>query len=421
MAVSRGVRAGSAVRFVILAVLVDAMGFGIILPVLPTVVMRLGHVGLAEATRIGGWLGMVYALVQFAMGPLVGNLGDRFGRRPVLLGSLGGFAVDYALMGFAPSLAWLFVGRALAGLFGASYGPAGAALADVSAPEDRARHFGMIGGAFGIGFVVGPAIGGLLGELGPRAPFHAAALLAAANFLFGLWAFPETLAPANRRAFQWRRANPLGALLALRRQRGVLGLAFASFWWNLAGMVYPATWAFYAIAAFGWSPGRIGLSLAWTGGLMALSQMVLVGRVVHRFGERHAAQTGMVASMMGFLAFAFIRQGWLIFPVLLVTALQSLVMPSMSGMMSRRVPANAQGELQGFTGSISSIGAIVAPLVYNPALAWFTRPDAPLRFPGAAFVIAAAATLIAILILAVLPRTPIAQRAPDQTPPATGS
>ena len=402
-----------AVRFVVVTVLIDAMGFGIVLPVLPGIIMKLGHVGLADATRIGGWLGLAYAAVQFLTGPTMGNLGDRFGRRPVILGSLAGFAADYALMGFAPSLGWLFLGRALAGLFGASFGPAGAAMADLSAPEDRARHFGMIGGAFGVGFVVGPAIGGLLGELGPRAPFHAAAILAAANLVFGMIAFPETLAPENRRPFSWRRANPLGALLALRRHGGVLPVAFASFWWNLAGMVYPTTWAFYAIAAFNWTPGLIGASLAMVGMLMALSQVLLVGRIVRRFGERHAAEIGISCAIAGFIAYALLRNGWLVFPFLAVTAMQSLVMPAMNGMMSRRVPADAQGELQGFSGSLQALGAIAAPALYNPALAFFTGPHAPFRFPGIAFVIASGAALIALVTLFVIRRAP-------QIPPATG-
>ncbi|HWI87561.1 MAG TPA: MFS transporter [Sphingomonas sp.] len=403
-----------AARFVMLTVLIDAIGFGIVMPVLPGIVMKLGHVGLADATRIGGLLGVVYAGVQFLTGPTMGNLGDRFGRRPIILGALAGFAIDYALMGFAPTLAWLFVGRALAGLFGASFGPAGAAMADLSAPEERARHFGMIGAAFGIGFVVGPAIGGLLGEFGPRAPFHAAALLAAANFLFGLVAFPETLAPENRRPFQWKRANPLGALLALRRHPGVLPVAFASFWWNLAHMVYPAAWAFFAIAAFGWTPGLIGLSLALVGVLMALSQIFIVGRVVKHFGERHAAAIGMCCAMVGFIAYAQLRTGWPAFLFLFLTAMQSLVMPSMSGLMSRRVPADGQGELQGFSGSIAALGAIGAPALYNPALAWFTGPEAPFFFPGIVFVMATIAALVALATLLLMPRAP-------QIPPATGA
>ncbi|WP_442679824.1 TCR/Tet family MFS transporter [Sphingomonas sp. ASY06-1R] len=403
-----------AAYFVMITVLIDAIGFGIVMPVLPGIVMELGHVGLAEATRIGGWLGVIYAAVQFLTGPLMGNLGDRFGRRPIILGALAGFAADYALMGFAPSLGWLFLGRALAGLFGASYGPAGAAMADISAPEDRARHFGMIGGAFGVGFVIGPAIGGLLGEVGPRAPFYAAALLATANFLFGMVAFPETHKPENRRPFDWTRANPLGALLALRRHPGVLPVAFASFWWNLASMVYPATWAYFAIAAFGWTPGIIGASLAMVGLLMALSQMFVVGRVVKKVGERRAAELGILCAMIGFVAYIFLQTGWLVFVLLCFTAMQSLVMPSMNGLMSRRVPADAQGELQGFGGSIAALGAILAPALYNPALAWFTGPGAPFRFPGIVFAMATVAALVALITLIAMRRAP-------QIPPATGA
>lgn len=408
-------RTRRAVHFVVFTVLVDAMGFGIVMPVLPRLVMAVGHVDLAQATRIGGWLGVAYAAVQFLTGPLVGNLGDRFGRRPVLLGSLAGFALDYALLGFAPSLGWLFAGRALAGLFGASYGPAGAALADISAPEERARHFGLIGAAFGIGFIVGPAIGGLLGEWGPRAPFHAAAALAGANLLFGLFAFPETLAEVHRRPFRWRRANPLGALLSLADVPGVLPVAFAGLWWNLAGMVYPATWSFYATAAFGWSPGQIGLSLTWVGVLMAGSQFLLVGRMVAALGERRAAAVGIAAAAASFAVYPFVTAGWVTYLLTLVVVIQAAVMPSMSGLMSRRVPPDRQGELQGFAGSISAVGAILAPLVYNPVLAHFTADGARPRIPGAPFVIAAAAALVALAVLVRL------RPARAQMPPATAS
>jgi len=404
----------SAVRFVVLTVLIDAIGFGIVMPVLPGIVMKLGHVGLAEATRIGGWLGVIYAAVQFLSGPMMGNLGDRFGRRPIILGALAGFAIDYALMGFAPTLGWLFLGRALAGLFGASFGPAGAAMADLSAPEERAKHFGMIGGAFGVGFVIGPAIGGLLGEIGPRWPFYAAAVLAAGNFLLGLFAFPETHAKQEIARFQWKRANPLGALIALRGHKGVLPVAFASFWWALASMIYPTTWAFFAIAAFNWTPGLIGASLALVGLLMALSQVLLVGRVVKRFGERRSAEIGIGFAMCGFIAYALLRNGWFVFPVLALTAMQSLVMPSMSGLMSRRVPADAQGELQGFSGSIAALAAIIAPAIYSPALAWFTGPRAPFWFPGIAFAMATVAALVALITLILMRRAP-------QIPPATGA
>jgi DHA1 family tetracycline resistance protein-like MFS transporter len=399
-------------RFILLTIVLDAIGFGIVMPVFPGIVMKLGHVDLPTATRIGGWLGVLYAAIQFLSGPLVGNLGDRFGRRPVLLGALGGFACDYALMGFAPSLGWLFVGRALAGLFGASFGPAGAALADISAPEDRARYFGMMSAAFGIGFVVGPAIGGLLGEFGPRMPFYAAAVLAGANFLFGLFAFPETLDQEHRRPFDLARANPVGAFRSLGKLHGVLPLLAAAFFWNLASMIYPTLWSYYAIAAFGWGSGLIGASLALVGLIMALSQIFLVGRIVKRFGERHTAAIGMTAAMCGYLAFTMVHQTVLAFAVLLIQAITSATMPAMNALISRNVPPNAQGELQGFAGSIASVSAIVAPALYNPVLAYFTSPAAPFRFAGASFVIAIIAALIALLILLTSGRR-------AQIPPAT--
>ena len=405
----------SALYFVVATVLIDAIGFGIVAPVLPLIVMQLGHLGLADATRIGGWLAMLYAGVQFFTGPLIGNLGDRFGRRPILLGALGGFAIDYALMGFAPDLWWLFLGRALAGLFGSCFGPAAAVIADISAPEDRARGYGMMGGAFGIGFVIGPAIGGLLGEIGPRAPFYAAAGFAAVNFVFGLVAFPETFPREMRRDFEWRRANPIGALLSLRNLPGILPLAFVSFWWTLASMVYPVAWSFYALAAFGWTPGMVGLSLAMVGGLMAASQFLLVGRVVRAIGERRAAMLGLCVATLQFLCYTVLHDGRAVFVVLLLIPFQSLVMPALGALGSRRVPADRQGELQGFSGSVAAIAAIAAPALFNPALAYFTGPAAPFRFVGAPFVLAAAAALIALAGLAFLAGRD------RQMPPATVS
>lgn len=385
--------------FIVFTILIDSIGFGIIIPVLPKLVMALGKVDLATATRIGGGMAAVYAVTQFLCGPLMGNLGDRFGRRRVLLLAMGGFMVDYLLMGFAPTLAWLFAGRLIAGIFGASFGPATAALADITPPEQRAKRFGMVGAAFGLGFIIGPAIGGLLGELSPRAPFYAAAALSAANLLFGLFMFPETLDAEHRRPFDWRRANPVGALMAARRMPGVLGLAGILLLWNIASMVYPATWAFFSIAQYGWSPGMIGASLALVGVSMVLVQTMVLGRVVKRFGERRAAMLGVGVAMVGYLALAFNGYGAIALAIVAITALQGLVQPSMTALMSQRAPANAQGEMQGFIGSLNAIGSIAAPLLLNPALAWFTGPHAPVHFPGAAFVIACAFAFSAFVAL----------------------
>lgn len=369
MSVSQRGRSNATV-FIVATILIDAIGFGIIIPVLPRLVMEVGGLDLAEATRMGGWIAVAYALMQFLCGPLAGNLGDRFGRRPVLLLALAGLAVDYVVMGFAPTLAWLFVGRLIAGVFGASFGPATAALADITPPEERAKRFGLVGAAFGLGFIIGPAIGGLLGEFGHRMPFYAAAAFSAANFLFGLFFFPETLARENRRPFSLARANPVGALLAARKLRDVLGLAGILLLWNVASMVYPATWAYFAIAQYGWSNRMIGVAVA----------------------------------AVGYLGYAVVPYAWFGLTMIVMTALQALVQPSITALMSKRAPADAQGEMQGFIGSLNAIGAIAAPLLLNPALAWFTGPDAPVYFPGAAFVIAAAFALAAFLCLALTRR-----------------
>ena len=395
---------GSATVFIIATILIDAIGFGIVIPVLPRLVMQLGHVDLPQATWIGGWLSIVYAIMQFLCGPLAGNLGDRFGRRPVLLLSLAGLSVDYMIMGFAPDLMWLFVGRLLAGIFGASFSPATAALADITDPANRAKSFGLVGAAFGIGFIIGPAIGGMLGEMSRHAPFYAAAALAGANFLFGLIFFPETLKPENRRAFSLARANPVGALLAARKLKGVLGLAGILLLWNVASMIYPATWSYFAIAQYGWSTGMIGFSLACAGVSMALVQVKVLGPVVSRFRERRAAMIGTAVAASGYLLYAFVPYGGLALLVIIYTAFQALVQPSITALMSQRAPADAQGEMQGFIGSLNAIGAIAGPLLFNPALAFFTGPSAPIHFPGAAFVIAALFAAAAFVALSMTRR-----------------
>jgi DHA1 family tetracycline resistance protein-like MFS transporter len=393
-----------AVCFVVATVFIDSIGFGIVMPVVPALVMTLEHGTLAEATRTGGWLSFAYALMQFLFGALMGGLGDRFGRRPVLLGALGGFAVDYLLMGFAPSIGWLFLGRALAGLFGASYGPAMAALADVVPAEDRARTFGLVSAAFGMGFVVGPALGGLLGAIGPRVPFYAASALAACNFLYGLTTFPETLPVDRRRPLDPKRLNPLGAMQALGRAGPVIPLLVIYFFWQLACLVYPVTWSYYAIAAFGWSSAMIGASLALVGAVMALMQVLLVGRVVARFGERRAALIGLFGALAGFVGYASIRSGSAAMALLVVTGVQTFVQPSLMAMMSRRVGSDQQGELQGMNGSIAAVASIIAPVVLAQPLSYFTGVHAPFYFPGVAFVISSAMTVVAILILAATPR-----------------
>lgn len=389
----------TSIIFIFITRLIDSIGFGIVMPVLPQLLLELGSPDLASAARTAGVLLVIYALLQFLCGPLIGNLSDRFGRRPVILFSLLAFGIDYLLMGVAPSIAWLFLGRAIAGIAGAVYVPANAFVADITPPEERARAFGTVSAAFGIGFILGPAIGGLLGELGPRAPFFAAAGLAGVNVVFGLFVLPESLPPSRRRAFSWKRANPLGAVLALHHYPTVLGLALVTLLTLIGTNVYPSSWAFFTSIRFDWSPAMIGLSLAVTGVGMAVVQLTMTGRFVKRFGEWRTALLGLWMAIAAYVAYAVIPKGWMVFPIALGSSLQALCFPALNAMMSSRVRADQQGELQGAVSSLTSVAAIVGPFAMTQSLAYFTAPQAPVHFPGAPFVLAALLTLTALSVL----------------------
>ena len=403
-----------ALAFIFLTVLIDTIGFGIIMPVMPQLVVELTGKSLADATFIGGWLLTSYAMMQFVCGPIMGNLSDRFGRRPVLLASLAAFAIDYAFMGFAPTLAWLFAGRVVAGIAGAVYSPAWAYVADVSTPEKRAQSFGLMGAAFGVGFIVGPAIGGFLGELGPRAPFFAAAALGALNFVYGLVVLPESLPADKRRKFDWRRANPFGTLSALSRYPAVTAIAGAVFLWQLAHQVYPATWAFFAEIRYGWSPGEIGASLAFVGALMAFTQAVLTGRIVKKLGEYRAVIIGLTSGAAGMLMVAFSTVGWFAYLAITAGLLQFIAYPAMNAIMSKQVPPDQQGELQGGVASMMSLTMILGPLVMTQTLGRFSAATSPIYFPGAAFLLAA---LLALFSLGLMLRV----AAPSSALPERGA
>jgi DHA1 family tetracycline resistance protein-like MFS transporter len=381
-------------------VLIDTIGFGIVIPVLPKLLVELTGESVSEVAAIGGWLVAAFAVAQFLCGPLLGNLGDRFGRRPVLLGSMAAFGLNYLLMAVAPTLAWLFVGRALAGAAGAIYAPANAYIADITPPAERARRFALTGAAFGLGFIIGPAIGGLLSGLGPRAPFYVAAALAGLNFVFGLFALPESLAPENRRAFNLARANPFGALMALRKHGGVLAVIASIFLWFLAFQVYPTTWAFFVKVKFDWSEQAIGATLAYSGLLMALVQAGATGRLVKSFGERRTAIIGLVSGIAGMALYAFIPQGWMIYAVATVACLQGVAGASMNAIISQRTPANAQGELQGGVASANGLGMVIGPLLLATTLSAAAAPGLAHPFPGAAFALAAAISLCALFVFA---------------------
>jgi len=388
----------NSVVFIFITVLVDAIGFGVILPVMPELIMKLTGEGLSQASIYGGWLWFAYAVMQFFCAPVLGNLSDRFGRRPVILFSLLTFGIDYLIMGFAPTLFWLFVGRSIAGMAGASFTPAYAYLADVSPLEKRAQNFGLIGAAFGTGFIVGPAIGGLLGALGTRAPFFAAAGLALINFVFGLFVLPESLPRESRRPFDPRRANPLGTLLQIRKYPSVIGLLQVLFLWQLAHQVFPSTWAYYTMLKFNWSEQAVGISLAFVGTIMAFSTAGMTRLLVPRLGEQRAALSGLLSGSAAFFGYAFASRGWMMYAFLVAWLFAGLVLPSIQGLMSRQVPANAQGELQGGVASLYSLTAVVGPPLMTQLFGYFSSERARVHFPGAAFLFAALLAIAGLLL-----------------------
>jgi MFS transporter, DHA1 family, tetracycline resistance protein len=389
-----------AVIFIFITVLIDSIGFGIILPVTPALIMHLTGEGLSAAATYGGWLAVAYAAMQFIFSPVLGNLSDAHGRRPVLLSCLMALGFDYIVMGLAPSLGWLFIGRLVAGIAGATYGPAYAYLADVSTPERRSANFGLVGAAFGIGFIVGPAVGGLLGSLGPRMPFFAAAALALANSTLGYFALPESLDLSARRPFQWSRANPFGTLMQIRKFPMVRQIALAAFLWQLGHQVLPSMWSYYTMYRFRWTPAEVGWSLAATGLVMAVSQGLLTRWLVPRLGgERPAALLAMWLGASIYLMYAFATVGWLMYVGTLGWLIVAFTWPSINAIMSRQIPADAQGELQGGMASLASINSVLGPLVMTQAFGLFTSGSVP-RFPGAPFLIAAVLSASSAVLLA---------------------
>jgi DHA1 family tetracycline resistance protein-like MFS transporter len=390
----------AALAFIFVTILIDVIGLGIIIPVMPALIEQLTGEGISQAARYGGYLSFAYAAVQFLFAPVVGGLSDRFGRRPVLLASLLGLGCDYIFLALAPTLPWLFVGRIIAGITGASFTTATAYIADVSTPEKRAQNFGLVGAAFGLGFIIGPVLGGLFAHWGPRVPFLVAAGLSLLNFLYGFFLVPESLSASQRRPFEWARANAVASLLRLANYPKILGLVVALVLLYLAGSATQSVWTFYGVLKFKWDETMIGYSLGAVGVGALVVQGGLVRVLIPKLGTARAITVGLLFYITGFVLYAFASQGWMMFAITGIYCLGGLAGPALQGSISGQVPANEQGELQGALTSLISATGVVGPLVMTSLFAHFTQPNAPVYFPGMPFLAGAGLTLLALLVAA---------------------
>jgi DHA1 family tetracycline resistance protein-like MFS transporter len=385
----------AAIGFIFITLMIDVTGLGLIIPVMPKLIQELlAGSSISDASRYGGLLTFCYAIMQFLFAPVLGGLSDQYGRRPVLLFSLFGFGLDYLFLSFAPTLGWLFVGRAIAGITGASFTTATAYIADISTPENRAQNFGMVGAAFGLGFIIGPVIGGFLGSFGPRIPFMVAAGLSFANWLYGYFVLPESLPMHNRRPFQWRRANPLGSLKQLTRYKGLGGLLISFLLIYTAAHAVQSNWSFFTIERFNWSEKMIGISLGVVGLLVGAVQGGLIRYINPRLGNEKSVYTGLLLYSAGLFCFAFATQSWMMFVFLLPYCLGGIAGPALQSIISGSVAPDQQGELQGALTSLISISSIIGPPMMTGLFSYFTGKNAPFHFPGVAFLLGAVLMLI---------------------------
>jgi DHA1 family tetracycline resistance protein-like MFS transporter len=379
----------TALLFIFITILVDVIGIGIILPIIPELIMELTGEGNHMAIIYGMWLTTAFAGMQFLFSPVLGEISDRYGRRPILLLALLGLSIDYMIHAWAPTIAWLFLGRFLAGITGASFTVASAYIADVSTKENKAKNFGLIGAAFGIGFIIGPGIGGFFGEIDIRLPFYIAAGLTFSNFLFGYFFVPESLTPENRRQIDYMKMIPGVSLVALRNYKGILLLISAFFLANLAGQALPSTWSYYGIERYQWNPRQIGLSLMVVGLLVAIVQGFLVGILVKKFGKRKVITFGFLLWTVGMFLFSFATEPWMLYAFLIPYALGGIAGPTVQGVISNKVSEKEQGILQGSITGLVSITAILGQLIFSPVFYYFIRPEGSVYFPGAPYTLAA--------------------------------
>lgn len=391
-----GKKREAALGFIFITVLIDVIGFGIIIPVIPKLITQLTGGTLSDASLYGGWLMFTFSIMQFLFSPVMGSLSDQYGRRPVLLFSLFGFGLDYLVLAFAPSIVWLFIARIFAGITGASFGTATAYIADISVPEKRAQNFGLIGAAFGLGFIIGPVIGGVLGEYGARIPFIAAAVLTFINWLYGYFILPESLKPENRRKFDIKRANPIGSLQHLKKYPVILGLVASLVCIYIAGHAVQSNWTYFTMEKFKWDEAMVGYSLGVVGVLIAIVQGGLIRIINPKIGAKRSVYFGLALTLVGFILFAFASASWMMFAFLVPYCLGGIAGPALQGIMSNQVPANEQGELQGALTSLMSATSIVGPPLMTGIFAYYTSKNG-LYFPGAPFIVGALFTLFSLI------------------------
>lgn len=388
----------AAVGFIFITMLIDIIGWGIIIPVIPSLIKELINGDISEASKYGGWLTFAYAITQFIFAPIIGNLSDKYGRRPILLMSLFGFSLDYLLLAFAPTIAWLFVGRILAGITGASITTASAYIADVSTSENRAKNFGMIGAAFGLGFIIGPVIGGLLGQYGARVPFYAAAILCMLNFLYGYFILPESLDKENRRNFEWKRANPIGAFLHLKKYPNLIGLIIAIFILYVGSHAVQSNWSFYTMYRFNWDERMVGISLGIIGLLVGIVQGGLIRWINPKIGNVKSIYIGLLLYTIGMFLFAFATESWMMFLFLIPYCLGGIAGPALQAVVSENVNPSEQGEIQGTLTSLMSASSIIGPPMMASVFYFFTHDEAPFKFPGAPFVLGGVLMLVSTIL-----------------------
>ncbi|KUY20991.1 tetracycline resistance MFS efflux pump [Elizabethkingia miricola] len=381
-------KTNTAIGFIFITMLIDITGWGIIIPVIPKLIEELIHGDISEAAKYGGWLSFAYAFTQFIFAPLVGNLSDKYGRRPIILISLLGFAIDYVFLALSPNIIWLFIGRVIAGMTGASITTASAYIADISTEENRAKNFGLIGAAFGMGFIIGPVLGGLLGQFGSRVPFYAAAVLCLINFIYGYFILPESLDKDHRREFEWKRANPIGSLFMLKKHPKMSGLILVLILIYIGAHAVQSNWSYFTMYMFGWKEKEVGLSLGLIGLLVGLVQGLLIRWINPRIGNERSIYYGLGLYAIGMLLFAFATESWMMFAFLVPYCLGGICGPALQSVITGNVSKQEQGELQGALTSLMSATAIIGPPLMTNLFFYFTHDQAPFQFPGAPFFLA---------------------------------